>query len=134
MERVASAWAEPALGLRFLYLAFGLVLAFALVPHAFREFGVAGGASYLFALFSTVSNATFFRIVRVGPAEYIPLGLMAPIAIFVGLAGSQAIRPLLGDARAAALAEDFAGAFIILAVFAAITLWFRRWQSGNPYS
>ena len=82
---------------------------------------------------SSVSNAMFFRIVRVGRADYIPLGLVAPIAIFVGLAGSKAIRPLHGEAKNAALAEEFVGAVVILAFLGLFALWFRRWQSGNPY-
>ena len=128
-----SAWHEPALGLRVLYLVIGLFVAYLLVPYAFRELGVMGGISYFFAVFGAISNAMFFRIVRVGRADYIPLGMVAPIAIFVGLAGSKAIRPLLGEARNAALAEDFVGAVVILAIFGFFALWFRRWQSGNPY-
>ena len=129
-----SAWREPALGLRFLYLIVGLFVAAHLIPYAFRELGVMGGISYLVALFGAVSNALFFRVVRVGRAEYVPLGLVAPIAIFIGLAGSTAIRPLLGDAKDAVLAEDFVGALVILAFYGFLALWFRRWQGGNPYS
>ena len=128
-----SALNEPAPVLRFLYLVCGLGIAVVLVPHAFRELGVMGGFSYLTALFSAVSNATFFRVARVGRAYY-PLGLVAPIAIFVGLAGSAAVRPMLGDAKNAALAQDFAGALIILAIFGVFSLWFRQWRSGNPYA
>ena len=128
-----SAWDEPARGLRLIYLVVGLFVAYLLAPYSFRELGVMGGISYLIALFGAVSNAMFFRIVRVGRADLIPLGLVAPIAIFVGLAGSKAIRPLLGDAKNAALAQDFVGALIILAIFGFLALWFRRWQSGNPY-
>ena len=128
-----AAWYELALGLRVVYLVMGLIIAYLLVPYSFRELGVMGGVSYLIAIFGAVSNAMFFRIVRVGRANYIPLGLVAPIAIFVGLAGSKAIRPLLGEARNAALAEDFVGAVVILAIFGFFALWFRRWQSGNPY-
>ena len=36
-------------------------------------------------------------------------------------------------ARNAAFAEDFVGAAIILVVFALMTLWFRRLQSGKLY-
>ena len=129
-----SAWGEPALGLRFLYLVVGLFIAAHLIPYAFREWGVIGGISYLGALLSAVSNASFFRIVRVGRADYVPLGLVAPIAILVGLAGSAAIRPLLGDAKDAVLAEDFVGALVILAFYGIFAHWFRRWQGGNPYS
>ena len=128
-----AVWHEPALGLRLTYLVVGLFVAYLLVPYSFRELGVMGGISYLIAVFGAVSNAMFFRIVRVGRAKYIPLGLVAPIAIFVGLAGSKAIRPLLGEAKNAALAEDFVGAVAILAIFSFFALWFRRWQSGNPY-
>ena len=128
-----AAWHEPALGLRLAYLVIGLFVAYLLVPYSFGELGVMGGISYVIAVFGAVSNAMFFRMVRVGRADYIPLGLVAPIAIFVGLVGSKAIRPLLGEARNAALAEDFVGAVVILAIFVFFALWFRRWQSGNPY-
>ena len=128
-----AAWHEPALGLRVVYLVIGLIVAYLLVPYSFRELGVMGEISYLIAVFGAVSNAMFFRIVRVGRADYIPLGLVAPISIFVGLAGSKAIRPLLGEARNAAFAQDFVGAVVILAIFGFFALWFRRWQSGNPY-
>ncbi len=124
---------EPAFGLRLLYLGAGLVIALYLVPHAFQELGVTGGISYVVALFGAVSNATFFRIARIGRADYIPLGLVAPIAIFVGVAGSAAIRPLLSDAKNAALAQDLAGALIILAIFGVFSVLFRQWRSGNPY-
>ena len=106
-------------------------IAVVLVPHAFRELGVMGGFSYLTALFSAVSNATFFRVARVGRAYY-PLGLVAPIAIFVGLAGSAAVRPMLGDAKNAALAQDFAGALIILAVFGVFSLCSVNGGAGIP--
>lgn len=129
-----SASSEPALGLRLIYLIAGLMMAFYLVPHAFRELGVTGGFFYVGTLFSAISNATFFRVTRVGRAGYIPLGLVAPIAILVGVAGSVAVRPLLGDVKNAALAQDFAGALIILAIFGILSLWFRPWRSGNPYS
>ena len=136
-SRSLAAWGsalnEPAPALRLLYLVFGLLIAFYLIPPAFRQLGVMGGVSYLTALFGAVSNATFFRVARVGRADYIPLGLVAPIAIFVGLAGSAAVRPLLGDAKNAAVAQDFAGALIILAIFGVFSLWFRQWRSGNPY-
>ena len=128
-----AAWNEPALGLRVVYLVIGLIVAYLLVPYSFRELGVMGGISYLVAVFGAVSNSMFFRIVRVGRAGYIPLGLVAPISIFVGLAGSKAIRPLLGEARNAAFAQDFVGAMVILAIFGFFALWFRRWQSGNPH-
>ena len=128
-----SAMNEPALSLRVLYLVVGIVIAFHLVPHAFGELGVTGGISYAAALFVAVSNATFFRVARIGRADFVPLGLVAPIAIFVGVAGSAAARPLLGDAKSAALAEDFAGALIILAIFVVLSHLFGRWRSGNPY-
>ena len=128
-----SALNEPAPGRRLLYLVCGLLIAFCLIPSAFHELGVMGGFSYLTALFGAVSNATFFRVARVGRAYY-PLGLVAPIAIFVGLAGSAAVRPMLGDAKNAALAQDFVGALIILAVFGVFSLWFRQWRHGNPYA
>ena len=128
-----SAWGEPVRGFRLVCLVVGLFLAYLLIPSSFREWGVMGGISYLIALFSAVSNAMFFRIVRVGRADYIPLGLIAPFAIFAGVAGSKAIRPLIGDATDAALAQDLVGALFILAIFGFFTLWFRRLQSGNPY-
>ncbi len=128
-----SAWRESARPLRFLYLILGLFIANALVPVAFGQLGAMGGVSYLFALLLAILDATFFRTARVGRIKYVPLGLMAPFLILVGVTASLAIRPLLGDAKNAALAEDFVGTAIILGVFALMMLWFRRWQSGRPY-
>ena len=70
---------------------------------------------------------------RVRRRIYVPLGLVAPIAILMGVSGSLAIRPMLGDAKNAALAQDFTGAIVILAVFLLMWLVFRRWQSGTLY-
>ncbi|MYD51202.1 MAG: hypothetical protein F4W93_06915 [Dehalococcoidia bacterium] len=128
-----SAWREPARSLRVFYLGLGLVIAYAIVPVAFSQLGTMGGSTYLFAVLMALLDATFFRAVRVGRFKYVPLGLTAPFLILVGVAASLAIRPLLGDAKNAALAEDFVGAVIILGVFALLTLWFRRWQSGSLY-
>ena len=80
-----------------------------------------------------ISSATFFRTVRVGRIKYVPLGLTAPFLILIGVTASIAIRPLVGDAKNAALVEDFIGAAIILGVFALMPLWFRRLQSGSLY-
>lgn len=128
-----SAWREPARPLRFFYLILGLAIAHAIAPVAFSQLGTMGGVSYLFAVLMALLDATFFRAVRVGRIKYVPLGLTAPFLILVGVAASLAIKPLLGDAKNAALAEDFVGAVIILGVFALLTLWFRRWQSGSLY-
>ena len=128
-----GAWREPVRPLRFLYLILGLFIAYAIAPVAFSQLGTIGGVSYLFAVLMAFLDATFFRAVRVGRFKYMPLGLTAPFLILVGVAASLAIRPLLGDAKNAALAEDFVGAVFILAVFALLTLWFRRWQSGSLY-
>jgi hypothetical protein len=125
------AWREPARPLRFLYLVLGLLIANSLVPVAFSQLGAIGGVSYLFAVLMVLLDATFFRAVRVGRMRYVPLGLTAPFLILVGISASIAIRPLLRDAKNAALAEDFVGAVIILGVFALMTLWFRRLQSGS---
>ena len=84
-----------------------------------------GGASYVVAVYLAISNATFFRIVRVGRSCYVPLGIVAPLFIQVGVIGSSAIRPLVGDAKEAAMAQDVIGAFVILGVYAAMALWFR---------
>ena len=127
------AWREPARPLRFLYLVLGLLIANSLVPVAFSQLGAIGGVSYLFAVLMVLLDATFFRAVRVGRFKYVPLGLTAPFLILVGVSASLTIRPLLGDAKNAALAEDFVGAVIILGVFALMTLWFRRLQSGSLY-
>ncbi len=128
-----SAWREPARLLRLLYLILGLFVANALVPVAFDRLGTIGGVSYLFALLLAILDATFFRAARVGRVKYVPLGLTAPFLILVGVTASLAIRPLLGNAKNAAFAEDFVGAAIILVVFALMTLWFRRLQSGKLY-
>ena len=127
------AWREPARPPRFLYLVLGLFIANALVPVAFSQLGTIGGFPYLFAVLLAISSATFFRTVKVRRVTYVPLGLTAPFLVLVGVAGFLAVRPLLGDAKNAALAEDFIGAAIILGVFAVMTLWFRRLQSGSLY-
>ena len=128
-----TTWREPARPLRFLYLVLGLFIANALVPVAFSQLGTMGGVTYIFAVLMALLDATFFRAVRVGRMRYVPLGLTAPFLILVGVAGFLAVRPLLGDAKNAALVEDFIGAAIILGVFALMALWFRRLQSGSLY-
>ena len=128
-----GAWREPARPLRFLYLVAGLLIANAIAPVAFSQLGTIGGVSYLFAVLMAFLDATFFRAVRVGRFKHVPLGLTAPFLILAGVVASIAIRPLLGDAKNAALAQDFAGAVIILGFFALLTLWFRRWQGGSLY-
>ena len=129
----AAAWREPVRGLRFIYLALGLAAAYLLVPVVFARLGAIGGVSYLVCVFFAMLNATFFRVVRVRRKIYVPLGLVAPIAILMGVFGAAAIRPMLGDVKNAALAHDFAGAIVILAVFLLMWLIFRRWQSGTLY-
>ena len=129
----ASAWRKPVRGLRFVYLAVGLTLAYLLAPVVFTRLGPIGGVSYLFAVFLVMLDATFFRVAKVRWKVLIPLGLVAPIAILMGEFGASAIRPMLGDAKNAALAQDFIGAIVILAVFLIMWLVFRRWQSGTLY-
>ena len=129
----ASAWREPVRGLRFVYLALGIVIAYVLVPLVFETLGAIGGVSYLFCVFLALLNATFFRVVKVRRKVYIPLGLVAPIAILMGVFGSSAIRPILGEVKNAALAQDFVGAIVILSVFLIMWLVFRRWQTGTLY-
>ena len=113
----------------------GLFIANALVPVAFSQLGTIGGFPYLFAvLHGDFSSATFFRTVKVRRVTYVPARTDRPIPrSLVGVAGFLAVRPLLGDAKNAALAEDFVGAVIILGVFALMALWFRRLQSGSLY-
>ena len=129
----AAAWREPVRGLRFIYLAAGLAIAYTLVPFVLDRLGAIGAVSYLVCVVFAMLNATFFRVVRVRRKLYVPLGLIAPIAILMGVFGSAAIRPMLGDAKNAAFAQDFAGAIVILAVFLVMWLIFRRWQSGTLY-
>ncbi len=129
----ASAWREPVRGLRFIYLILGLAIAYLLVPFVLGRLGAIGAVSYLFCVVLAMLNATFFRVVRVRRKIYVPLGLVAPIAILMGVSGAAAIRPMLGEAKNAALAQDFVGAIVILAVFLLMWLIFRRWQSGTLY-
>ena len=132
-EAWGSAWQGPYRDLRLLGLGMGVLITWFLIPAVFDDLGFVRGASYFFAVYLAFSNATFFSIARVGRDRYIPLGAVAPIFILVGVIGSSAIRPLIGDAKDAAMAQDFIGALVILVVFAMMTLWFRLWQSGNPY-
>ena len=92
-----------------------------------------GGFSYIGTLLIAFANATFFRAVKIGRGEYVPLGAVAPIAMLIGLVGTNAIKPLVGDAKEAALAQDFVGAIIILGVFFYMRSFFGAWKSGNPY-
>ena len=127
-----SAWGEPNMGRRFFGLVIGLAIASVLIPVAFDDLGLISGISYSVYVYLAMSNATFFRIARVGRTHRVPLGLVAPIFILVGVIGSTLIRPLLGDAKDAALAHDFIGAAIILGVFLAMALLFKSWQRGTP--
>ena len=128
-----SAWQGPHRDLRLLGLGMGVLITWFLIPAVFDDLGFVRGASYFFAVYLAFSNATFFSIARVGRDHYVPLGAVAPIFILGGVIGSSAIRPLLGDAKDAAMAQEFLGAVVMLAAFGAMTLWFRHWQSGNPY-
>ena len=132
-EAWSSAWHEPYLERRLLGLCMGMVITYVLIPVAFDDLGLMSGISYLMSVYLAFSNATFFRLARVGRTRNVPLGLVAPIFILVGVVGSSAIRPLLGDARNAALAHDFVGAVTILGVFGVMMLWFRSLQRGTPY-
>ncbi|MBM3941097.1 MAG: hypothetical protein FJ318_09540 [SAR202 cluster bacterium] len=80
-----------------------------------------------------MSNAMFFRVARVQRVSYIPLGLVAPIAIYLGVLGSRAARPLLGDAADSARAGDFMAAGVTLAVFLALSLVLGKWKGGQAY-
>lgn len=116
-----------------MYLILGLAIAYLLVPFVLDRLGAIGAVSYLVCVVFAMLNATFFRVVRVRRKLYVPLGLVAPIAILMGVSGGAAIRPMLGDAKNAAFAQDFAGAIVILAVFVVMWLIFRRWQGGTLY-
>ena len=132
-EAWGSAWQGPYRETRLLGLVMGILTTWLLIPAVFSDLGFVRGTSYFFAVYLAFSNATFFSIARVGRDHYIPLGAVAPVFILVGVIGSSAIRPLISDAKDAAMAQDFIGALVILVVFAVMTLWFRLWQSGNPY-
>ncbi|MBM3945647.1 MAG: hypothetical protein FJ317_09220, partial [SAR202 cluster bacterium] len=61
-ERTSAAWShaygEPMLELRLLYLLIAAIVSVVLIPVAFKDMGIVGGISYLFALFMATSNAT----------------------------------------------------------------------------
>ena len=128
----SSAWHGPYWDLRLLGLGLGLFITWILIPATLDDLELMRGASYLFALYMALSNATFIKIAKVGRDCYLPLGLVAPVFILLGVIGSNAIRPMIGDARDAAMAQDFMGALVILVVFAVMTLRFRLSQSVNP--
>ena len=98
----SAAWREPVRGLRFIYLALGLALAYLLVPFVFDRLGTIGAVSYLVCVLFAMLNATFFRVARLRRRVYIPLGLVAPIAIIMGVFGSAAIRPTNSSSISAA--------------------------------
>ena len=128
-----SAFSEPHLEPRVSGLIVGILTTWVLIPAAFNDLGLMSGLSYSFALYLAFANATLFRIARVGRDVYVPLGFVAPVFILVGVTGSSAMRPLIGDAKDAAMAQDFIGAAVILCVFVIVSLWFRQLRSGNPY-
>ena len=132
-EAWGSAWQGPYRTTRFFGLVMGIPTIWFLTPIVFDDLGFVSGTSYLFAVYLAFSNATFFSIARVRRDHYIPLGAVAPVFIFVGAIGSSAIRPLISDAKDAAMAQDLIGALFIVVVFVVMTLLFRLWQSGNPY-
>ena len=127
-----SAWGEPARIIRMVYLAVGVLFSCHLIPDAFQQFGRIGGGSYLLAPYRALSSATLFKAVRV-PHGWIPLGLVAPIFIFLGVAGSDHIKPLIGDAKSALWAHDLVSTMGILLIYWLLSKAFNRWRSGNPY-
>ena len=128
-----SAWKQPRLGLGLLGLCMAIVVTWVLIPAAFSDLGTIRGVSYFTAVYLAMSNATFLKVARCGRNRHFPVGAVAPIFILAGVIGSSAIRPLIGEAKDAALAKDFVGAVIILGVFGVMMLWFRSLQRGTPY-
>ena len=125
-EAWGSAWQGPNREIRLLGLVIGILTIRLLTPIVFGDLGFVSRTSYLFAVYLAFSNATFFSIARVGRNRYFPLGAVAPVFIFVGAIGSSAIRPLISDAKDAAMAQDRIGALVILVVFVVILPRFRR--------
>ena len=112
--RGAAHGVNPRDPLRFLYLLLGLVIA-----HAYRSGRIQpawhdGWSRVPVRRAHGASGRHVLQSGEGGRFKYVPLGLTAPFLILVGVAASLAIRPLLGDAKNAALAEDFVGAVIIL--------------------
>lgn len=132
-EAWGSAWHGPYRELRLLGLGTGVLITWFLIPAVFDDLGFVRGTSYVFAVYLAHSNATFFGVARIQRNRLVPLGAIALIFILFGVIGSSAIRPLIGEAKDAALVQDFIGALVILGVYVVMTLWFRVWQSGNPY-
>ncbi len=66
---------------RLLGLGLGLFITWILITAALDAPGLMRGASYLFALYMALSNATFIKIARVGRDRYLPLGLIASVVI-----------------------------------------------------
>ena len=127
-----SAWNQPHLGLGLLGLCIAIAVTWVLIPAAF-DLGTIRGVSYFIAVYLAMSNATFLKVARFGRRRYLPVGAVAPIFILAGVIGSSAIRPLIGEAKDAALARDSVGALIILGVFGVMMCWFRSLQRGSPY-
>ena len=128
----SSAWREPDLLVRAVALASGLGITVYIVPRVIEELGVISGVSFVFASYMALAKATYFRVARVGEYRNVPLGLAAPVLILVGTYASQALSPLLSEAKNAALAKDFISALVISGVYVVLWLTFRPFQGGRP--
>ena len=67
-----SASRQPRRGLRFFGLVIGLTITCILVPMAFDDLGLVRGISYAISVYLAISNATFFRVARVGRKRNVP--------------------------------------------------------------
>ena len=102
-------WQHPANKQHRLLIVFQPFILVAMAWYAFSE-GLLVGFSFLGWYFWAASNAIVIRG---------PLGIAAPVAIFVGVIFAGAIRPLFLDAKTAAFQGQLlqAAAILVMAIF-----------------
>jgi len=120
-----EAWRDPDLGLRLFYLVFGAVVFYFVGQHAF-EASFSTGLSFIAASFLAISRATVFLIIR-----RIPLGVVAPVLIFCGVIFSQALRPVIFEAKEVALKGDLLAAAIMIGMVVFLSVFASRLKRGE---
>jgi len=125
LDAWTQAWREPDVVLRIVLLGFGSVLFYYVGQHAF-QYSLLTGFSFIAASFLVISRATVFLIVR-----GVPLGVVAPILIFSGVIFSQALRPVIFEARDSAVEANLMAAAIVMSVVTILGVFANRLKRGE---